>query len=111
MYGPGITRLKKAARARNDAERLRLTSLFDESQKVREADPQRSLELVREARALAVQLREPWWILLMDHWRLQCLLHYIREIPPALELAVQATLESASRSTTSCRSAFACTRP
>ena len=60
----------------------------------READPQRSLELVREARALAVQLREPWWILLMDHWRLQRLLHYIRDIPPALELAVQATLEA-----------------
>jgi hypothetical protein len=52
------------------------------------------LGLLAEGRALAEQLREPWWVLFFDHWRLQALLHFKYDYRDVMDLAVQATLEA-----------------
>jgi hypothetical protein len=81
------------AKARNDGEALRMLSLYDAMFGCTESDPLRGLALLVQARDIAVRLGELWWPLEIDHWRLQLYLHYLRDVPPARDLAVRATLE------------------
>ena len=85
---------RRAARAAGDEGRLRMMSLHSSAQTCLESDPERALDLLRDARALAVQIDEPWWVLLIDHWRLQVRLHYTFDFREVLDLAVRATLEA-----------------
>lgn len=89
-----IREFRKEAAARDDAERLRLLALYDAGQAARKTDPTKTLDLLREARALAERLGERWWALHLDHWRLQALLNDFLAMNEALELAVGATLEA-----------------
>lgn len=82
------------AEARGDAERLRMLSLYDNAIDCHKTDPHKGLEWLAQARATAERLGERWWVLHLDHWRLQYLLHDLLEARAALELAVRATLEA-----------------
>jgi hypothetical protein len=88
-----IQAYRSDAGASNDSEALRMLALYHAGKGLAATDPQRGLALLGEARALAVRRREPWWPLHIDHWRLQLLLHYLRDVSRALDLAVQAALE------------------
>ena len=57
-------------------------------------NPDAMLAVLEEGRALAQLLHEDWWVLHLDHWRLQALLHYKLDYRDVLDLAVQATLEA-----------------
>src|SRR5262249_13539308 len=46
-----------------------------------------------EGGRLARQLREPWWILYYDHWRLVALIHFLRDYRQAVDLGMQNFLE------------------
>src|SRR4051794_15484005 len=89
-----VDEFRRDARARGDEDRLRLLSLHSSAQMRISSDPERALDLLREARTLAVKTDEPWWVLLSDHWRLQVLLHYPFDSRPVLDGAVRATLEA-----------------
>ena len=89
-----VETFRREARAGGDEERLRMMSLHSSAQMRIENDPERALDLLRQARAVAVQINEPWWVLLIDHWRLQVQLHYTFDFRDVLDLAVRATLEA-----------------
>jgi hypothetical protein len=69
-------------------------SLFDNAWQFKKTDPDVTLGLLAEGKALAQQLGEPWWVLFFDHWRLQALLHHKYDYRQVVDLAVQATLEA-----------------
>jgi hypothetical protein len=82
------------AQATGDEERMRLVDLQQQAFQHGKANPELMLAALEEGRALAQRLDEPWWVLLFDHWRLQCYMHYLLDYRPATELAVRATLEA-----------------
>jgi len=82
------------ARAEDDLERLRLYELQQQAFLHGKTNPDLMLAALEEGRALAQQLGESWWVLLFDHWRLQCYRHYLLDYRPVAELAVRATLEA-----------------
>jgi hypothetical protein len=81
------------ALARGDAERGRLLTLHCEAYEQRENDPDRMLALLAEGRHRAVQLGEPWWVLLFDHWKVHTLIYHKCDFRDVLELAVKNVLE------------------
>jgi hypothetical protein len=78
---------------RSDAKRARLARLHHEAYDHREKAPDRALGLIAEGRALAEALREPWWALYYDHYRVHALLHFKQDYRDVLDLAVRNTLE------------------
>src|SRR5437763_4105570 len=82
------------ARAADDEERLRLYEFQQRAFQHGKANPELMLAALEEGRALAQRLGESWWVLLFDHWRLQCYRHYLLDYNRAAELAVRATLEA-----------------
>lgn len=84
----------EAARAEDDDDRLRLYDLQQQAFQHGKSDPAAMLASLEEGRALAQRLGEAWWVLLFDHWRLQCYRHYLLDYKPAGDLAVRATLEA-----------------
>jgi hypothetical protein len=85
---------RREAHVRGDEDRLRLLALHSAAQGRIDHEPEAALDRLRDARALAAQLDEPWWVLLTDHWKLQVLLHYTFDFREVLDLAVRATLEA-----------------
>ncbi len=81
------------AMRRGDAERLRLARLHHQAYEHRESDPDRALALAADGRRLAEALREPWWALYYDHYRVHALLHFKQDYRDVLDLAVRNTLE------------------
>lgn len=77
------------AQQSGDPRMWELYEVFIESQQMMETDPQQALLLNSQARALAEQLELPWWILTVDHWRLQILLNRVEDYKAALDLAVK----------------------
>src|SRR5262249_58918739 len=57
-------------------------------------NPDRTLTMLAEARTLAEQMGESWWVLFIDHWRLQALLNFKLDFRNVLDIAVGATLEA-----------------
>jgi hypothetical protein len=82
------------AQDKEDEQRLRLWELEKRSSGFGKANPDMMLATLQEARALAEQLGESWWVLFIDHWRLQALLHYKMDYREVLDIAVKATLEA-----------------
>jgi hypothetical protein len=76
-----------------DPERIRLARLHHQAYDQREADPDRALALIAEGRRLAERLRQPWWALYYDHYRVHALLHFKQDYRAVLDLAVRNTLE------------------
>jgi hypothetical protein len=81
------------ALARGDRERVRLASLHGEAYSYRQHAPDRMLSILEEGRRLALRLREPWWVLFYDHWKLETLIYYKDDYREVIDLAVRATLE------------------
>ena len=59
------------AQEKEDEQRLQLWELEKRSSSYGKANPDMMLATLQEARALAEQLGESWWVLFIDHWRLQ----------------------------------------
>jgi hypothetical protein len=88
-----ISDFEAEARARGDAQRLRLVRFHREAYAHRHTDPDRMLALFDEGRRLALVLNEPWWVLFFDHWRVETLIYYKDDYREVIDLAVRATLE------------------
>ena len=86
---------RRDAWEQGDEERLRLAGMVDEAYPHFEADPDRALAILLEARRLAEMLVEPRWVLFYEHWRLQVLLFHKCDYRDAVSLAVKAAVESA----------------
>ncbi len=82
------------AQLSGDDDRARLAELHRLSYGHRESDPDRAVELLREGRALAERLREPWWALYYDQQRVHALLHFKQDYRDVLDHAVRNTLEA-----------------
>ncbi len=82
------------ARADGDRPRLRLTEIHEEAWPHRETNPDRMIVLFQEGRCLAESLREPWWELFFDFWRLDTLLHWKADYRDAKDLAIRNTLRA-----------------
>jgi hypothetical protein len=81
------------ARAAGDAQRARLPRVLPEAFDLRHTDPDRMLALFAEGRRLAAALRESWWVLFFDYWRVETLVYYKDDYRGLLDLAVKLTLE------------------
>ncbi len=77
-----------------DSQRLRIAQLFFASQHETYRDPQRRLQLLDQARALALQHNEMWWVLMCDYWKLQALRWGLGDYKAALDLAVRTSIEA-----------------
>jgi hypothetical protein len=85
---------EKAAAESGDERRQLLSTLFWEAhQRLRDL-PDAALAGFERSQRLALSLKEPWWVLFFEHWKLQCLLHYKQDVTRALPLAVTATMEA-----------------
>jgi hypothetical protein len=82
------------AEATGDPQRLRLCDLHQDAMSSYRTNPDRTLAMLAEARALAEQMGENWWVLFIDHWRLQALLNFKLDFRHVLDIAVGATLEA-----------------
>jgi hypothetical protein len=89
-----IHEFEMQARVRGDRERVRLSQLHGEAYAQRQNDPDRMFGLMEEGRRLAVRLREPWWVLFYEHWKLETLIYYKDDYREVIDLAVKATLET-----------------
>jgi hypothetical protein len=78
----------------DDDQRAELLYLFTQASELTETNPDQALAILAQGRALAEQLREPWWVLFFDHWRLQVLLFFKRDYGAARDLAVRAAVEA-----------------
>lgn len=76
------------ALVRKHPERLRLAQLHHLAFQVRETDPDQALALIHEGQHLAQKLREPWWRLFYDHYRVHALLHFKQDYRDVLDLAI-----------------------
>lgn len=79
---------------RGDMQRLRIAQLFIASQHEPFRDPQWTLQLLDEARILAFQLGESWWVLKCDFWKMQALRWGLGDYKASLDLAVRSSLEA-----------------
>lgn len=82
------------ARAKGDADRLRLLQLIWSADAHRETNPDLMLSLLDEGRRLATRLREPWWELFYDDRRAGALMKYKGDAKLGLQLAVRNALEA-----------------
>ncbi len=78
-----------------DRESYQLVALTRQAVPMIEEDPDRALELLREGKALAESLDEPWFIRFFEHWTIQTLLFHKRDPLAALPLAEAAVQETA----------------
>ena len=81
------------ARAKGDADRLRMARLHYDGWNWRDTDPDQAYALYDQGWQLARRLSEPWWQLFYAHWRLGALLYFKRDYRDVLGPAVEAVLE------------------
>jgi hypothetical protein len=79
----------EAYEAAGDEERLRLAQSWERAFPFRESDPDHAVALLSEGCRLAAELGEPWWVMVLNHWRLEALMHFKRDHREAVELAVR----------------------
>jgi len=82
------------AHRQGDQARLRLWGLRIEAFEAGKNNPDAMLSALREARTLAQQLGEKWWVLYLDHWTLQAMFNYKLDYSDVLDLATRSTLET-----------------
>jgi hypothetical protein len=83
---------EREALARGDLRRGRLLQIHREAFACRETAPDRTLALFAEGRRLSKRLREPWWVLLYEHWQVHGLLYYKWDYNEVLGPAARNTL-------------------
>ena len=79
---------------KDEPNRRRLLTLFDEGYAVREDDPDAALNRYQEGKDLADRLGEAWWSLLFDKMRLDAQMHYQRDFRTVLEPAAACVREA-----------------
>jgi hypothetical protein len=78
-----------------DTERAFLADGWNRAFKYRETDPDQAIQVLYEARQLAEQLEEPWWVMVADHWRLSAMMHFKKDFRQVVELAVRNAVAAA----------------
>lgn len=76
-----------------DINRLRLIEFQSEAWQYFETEPEHSLQILREARDLAEQLREPCWMLYYDSWIGECLNLYLEDFTQGIDHAMKTIVE------------------
>jgi len=79
---------------KDEPNRRRLLTLFDDAYQVREDDPEAALNRYVEGKELADRIGEAWWSLLYDKMRLDAKMHYLRDFREVLEPAAACVRES-----------------
>jgi len=79
---------------KDEPNRRRLLTLFDDAYQVREDDPEAALNRYVEGKELADRLGEAWWSLLYDKMRLDAKIHYLRDFRDVLEPAAACVREA-----------------
>jgi hypothetical protein len=82
------------AETKDEPNRRRLLTLFDDAYQVREDDPDAALNRYVEGKELADRLGEAWWALLFDKMRLDAKMHYQRDFREVLEPAAACVREA-----------------
>ncbi len=88
FYGYGPDRGRAGA-----AERRRMARLFAQAWDSFELEPHKSVALLNQGRALAVQLTDRCRALFFDYWLCEAYLFYLDNCAAALELAVRCAVE------------------
>ena len=78
-----------------DAPRLRLIDIYARGIELGHERPDERLALYQSGRVLAAQLREPWWEMFFEHWKIETLLFSKQDARAALDLAARAVVEVA----------------
>ena len=81
------------ARARGDAQRLRMFSLSRTAWSHRETDPARAQALYEEGLRLAKRLGEPWWAMHFAQRTIQARMIWDHDFNDAARLTVESALE------------------
>ncbi len=76
-----------------DRQRQQLCTLHHHGWEHREIDPGHALSIYEEGSRLAQALREPWWQLYYDNWRVNTLIFWLQDYHRGLDLAVANSLE------------------
>jgi hypothetical protein len=84
-----IVERQQAYHDADDEQLFYLADGWNRAFKFRETDPDQAIQLFYEARQLAEQLEEPWWVMTADHWRLSAMMHFKKDYRQVVELAVQ----------------------
>ena len=82
-----------AARARGDAARVQLHQLLNQGNEIDRERPDEEFALYERGQVLARDLGESWWVLMFEHWKIECLLFRKRDAQTALDLAARAVVE------------------
>ena len=75
-------------------EKARLYPLFQEAMELEKRDPEGGIAMLEQAVALAKRVREPWWELFYEHWKLQNTVFKQRDFKTSLPCAVRCTVEA-----------------
>lgn len=89
-----IDRIEDDAYQNDDRERINMVRTFYKALRVADDDPDLSLNLLNQSRAIAQQCEELWWVQLTNHWELQFRIYNKRDLTNTLELAVQSAVET-----------------
>jgi hypothetical protein len=84
---------EQEALRKGDRERLLLGYLHWQAYQFRETDPDTTLTLLEQGRALASRLGEPWWVLFYQQQRVHALLHFKQDYREVLDLAIANVME------------------
>ncbi len=76
-----------------DRTKHRLFGYYEDAYEVREAEPDRSVAILREAIASSERLEEPWWRLFYEKLRLDAQIHFARDFRNTLDPAAHCALE------------------
>ena len=76
-----------------DFERQQLAVLWESSVELSYERPDQKLAILDQAGALARRLKEPYWDLFFDHWKIETLLYEKHQPAAALKLAARAAFE------------------
>ena len=83
----------RAALQCNDYSALRLVGHYMRAGDVPPDSPDERFAAFEAGHALAVQMREPWWEMFFEGWKISTLLVYKQDARAALDLAARAALE------------------
>lgn len=61
---------------------------------MRESDPEGAIALLDSLIVRATQAKDKWWVLFLEHWKLQALTFFARDFETALTVSVRATVEA-----------------
>ena len=79
---------------KGDESRLELYRLFRRGNDLREDDPEAAFSFLEQGRKQAAALKDGWWVLFLEHWKLQNLLHAQRDYGAARDLAMRCAVEA-----------------